>query len=110
MAGHHCVTLSPERHVGFFKIKNSPDPPHQKIASTSQITCPEEQQIKACIDVGKLSLCSNKICGQLKPDHTPTADVFDSDQRVVLQTARDVSWQDPLTHLGLSMTPQSEQA
>ena len=32
------------------------------------------------------------ICGQLKPDRTPTADVFDSDQRVVLQTGCDASW------------------
>ena len=45
---------------------------------------------------------------QLKPDRTPTADVFDSDKRVVLQTARDASWQDPLTRLGLSVTPQDE--
>ena len=49
------------------------------------------------------------MCGQLKPDRTPKADVFDSDERVVLQTARDASWQDPLTRLGLSVTPQSEQ-
>ena len=35
--------------------------------------------------------------------------MFDSDDRVVLQTARDASWQDPLTRLGLSVTPQSEQ-
>ena len=27
-------------------------------------------------------------------------------KRVVLQTARDASWQDPLTRLGLSVTPQ----
>ena len=35
--------------------------------------------------------------------------MFDSDKRVVLQTARDTSWQDPLTRLGLSVTPQDEQ-
>ena len=35
--------------------------------------------------------------------------MFDSDKRVVLQTARDASWQDPLTRLGLSVTPQDEQ-
>ena len=50
-----------------------------------------------------LSLCSGKIY------RTPTADVFDSDQRVVLRPARDASWQDPLTHLGLSVSPQGEQ-
>ena len=80
-------------------------------ASTSHITCPEEQQVKTWIDVGNLSLslCSNNICGQLKSDRNSTADVFDSDKRVVLQTARDASWQDPLTRLGLSVTPQDEQ-
>ena len=45
------------------------------------------------------------MCGQLKSDRNSTADVFDS----VLQTARDASWQDPLTRLGLSVTPQDEQ-
>ena len=35
--------------------------------------------------------------------------MFDSDKRVVLQTARDASWQDLLTRLGLSVTPQDEQ-
>ena len=55
------------------------------------------------------SLCSNNVCGQLKPDRNSTADVFDSDKRVVFQTARDTSWQDPLTRLGLSVTPQDEQ-
>ena len=52
---------------------------------------------------------SNNICEQIKPDRTPTADVFDSDKRVVLLTARDASWQDPLKRLELSATPQSEQ-
>ena len=54
-------------------------------------------------------VCSNNICGQLKPDRNSTADVFDSDKRVVLQTARYAIWQDPLTRLGLSVTPQDEQ-
>ena len=56
-----------------------------------------------------LSLCSNNVCGQLKPDRNSIEDVFDSDKRVVLQTACDASWQDPLTRLGLSVTPQDEQ-
>ena len=56
-----------------------------------------------------LSLCSNNVCGQLKSDRSSTADVFDSDKRVVLQTARDTSWQDPLTRLGLSVTPTALQ-
>ena len=56
-----------------------------------------------------VSLCSNNICGQLKSDRNSTADVFDSDKRVVLQTASDASWQDPLTRFGLSVTPQDEQ-
>ena len=55
------------------------------------------------------SLCSNNICGQLKSDRNSTADVFDSDKCVVLKTARDANWQDPLPRLGLSVTPQDEQ-
>ena len=27
VAGHYCVTLSPERHAGLLKFENSPDPP-----------------------------------------------------------------------------------
>ena len=34
--------------------------------------------------------------------------MFDSDKREVLHTARDASWQDPLTRHGLSVTPQRE--
>ena len=103
VAGHYCVTLSPERYAGLSKLENTLDPP------STHITCPEEQQVKTCIDVGNLSLslCSNSICGQLKSDRNSTADVFDCDKRVVLQTARDASWQDSLTRLGLSLTPQS---
>ena len=56
-----------------------------------------------------VSLCSNNICGQLKSDRISTADVFDFEKRVVLPNARDASWQDPLTRLGLSVTPQDEQ-
>ena len=107
VAGHHCVTLSHERHAGLLKLENSPDLPTSRLRPTSHITCPEELQIKACIDVGNLSLslCSNNICGQLEPDRNPTANVFDSDKRVVLQTARDANWQDPLTRFELSVTP-----
>ena len=110
VAGHCCVTLSPERYGGLLKLENSPDPPISRLRPRPTSLVPK-LQIKACIDVGNLSLflCSNHICGQLKPDRNPTADVFDSDERVVLQTARDASWQDPLMRLGLSVTPQSEQ-
>ena len=70
---------------------------HQ-IAPTSQIICPEEQKVKGCITLEVcLSLCSGKIRGQLKRDRIPIAGVFDSDLRVVLQNARDESWQDPFT-------------
>ena len=61
VAGHNCVTLSPERYAGLLKLENSPDPPTSRlrprqVASTSHITCPEEQQVKTCIDVGNVSL------------------------------------------------------
>ena len=111
VAGHYGVTLKPERYAGLLKLESSPDPLTSRLRPrpTSLVTCSEEQQVKTCIDVGNLSLCSNNICGQLKPDRNSTADVFDSDKSVVLQTARDASWQDPLTRLGLSVTPQDEQ-
>ena len=110
VAGDYCVTLSPERYAGLLKLKSSPDPPTSRLRPRPKSFVPRSSKsklaptLKIC-----LSLCSNKMCGQLKPDRTPTADVFDSDQRVVFQTARDASWQDPLTRLGLSATPQSEQ-
>ena len=111
VAGHHCVILSPERYAGLLKLKTSPDPPTSRLRPrpTSFVPKSSKSKLASTLEIC-LSLCSNKICGQLKPDRTPKADVFDSDQRVVLQTARDASGQDPLTRLGLSVTPQSEQS
>ena len=99
VAGHYFVTLSPERYAGLLELKNSPDPPTSRVRPRPT----SHRRWKF------LSLRSNKICRQLKPDRTPTADVFDSDQRVVPQTGRDATWRDPLTRHGLSVTPQSEQ-
>ena len=56
VAGHCCVTLSPERYAGLLKLENSPDPPTSRLRPRSHITCLEEQQVKTCIDVGNLSL------------------------------------------------------
>ena len=111
VAGHYCVTLSPERHAGLLKFENSPDPPTSRLRPRPTSLVPRncKSRLASTLDFLSLSLCSNNVCGQLKPDRTPTADVFDSDTRVVLQTARDASCQDPLTRLGLSVTPQSEQ-
>ena len=81
VAGHHCWALSRPRPTSF-----APRSKTSKLASTLEV---------------RLALCSVKIRGQLKPERVPTADVFDSDQRV----ERDESWQDPLTRLELSVTP-----
>ena len=88
----------------------APDPPTSRLRPrpTSLVPRSSKSKLASTLEIC-LTPCSNKICGQLKPDRTPTADVFDSDQRVVLQTARDASWKDLLTPLGLSVTPQSEQ-
>ena len=102
--------LSLERHAGLLKLEKSPDPPTSRLRPrpTSFVPKSSKSRLASALEIC-LSLCSNKMCGQLKLDRTPTADVFDSDQRVVLQTARDASWQDPLTRLGPSVPPQSEQ-
>ena len=108
VAGHYCVTLSPERYAGLLKLDNSPDPPTSRMRPRPTSLVPRNCKSRLASTL-EISLCSINICGQLKPDRVPTADVFDSHKRVVLQTARDASWQDPLTRLGLSVTPQSEQ-
>ena len=110
MAGHYCVTLSPERYAGLLKLGSSPDPPTSRLRPRPTSLDPKNSRSKLASTLEIcLSLCNNSICGQLKPDRNSTANVFDSNKRVVLQTARDASWQDPLTRLGLSVTPQDEQ-
>ena len=112
MAGHCCVTLSPERYAGLFKLKSSLDPPTSRLRPrpTSLVPKSSRSRLASTLEIcPSLSLCSNNICGQLQCDRNSTGDVFDSDKRVVLQTARDASWQDPLTRLGLSVTPQDDQ-
>ena len=42
VAGHYCVTLSPERYAGLLKLESSPDPPTSRFASTSNVTLSEE--------------------------------------------------------------------
>ena len=88
VAGQYCVTLSPERHAGLLKLENSPDPPtsRPRPRPTSPVPRKCKSRLASTLEIC-LSLCSNNICGQLKPDRVPTADVFDSDERVVLQTA-----------------------
>ena len=88
VAGHYCVTLTPERCSGLLKLENSPDPPASRLRPrpTSLVPKNSRSQLAPTLEIC-LSLCSNKICGQLKSDRTPTAVVFDSDGRIVLQTA-----------------------
>ena len=110
VAGHYCVTLSPERYAGLLKLESSSDPPTSRLRPrpTSLVPKSSRSGLASTLEIC-LSLSSNNVCGQLKPDRNPTADVFDSDKRVVLQTARDASWKDLLTCLGISVTPQDEQ-
>ena len=109
VAGHYCVTLSPEGYAGLLKLESSPDPPTSRLRPrpTSLVPKRSRSRLASTLEIC-LSLCSNNVCGQLKSDRNSTADVFDSDKRVVLQTARHASWQDPLTRLGLSVTPKDE--
>ena len=95
VAGHYCVTLSPERYAGLLKLESSPDPPTSRLRPrpTSLVPKSSRSRLASTLEILSLSLCSNNICGQLKSDRNSTADVFDSDKRVVLQTARDASWQ-----------------
>ena len=110
VAGHHCVTLSHKRYPKLLKLENSPDPPTSRLRPRPTSLVPKNCKSRLALTLEIcLSLCSNNICGQLEPDRNPTADVFDSDKRVVLQTARDANWQDPLTRFELPVTPQSEQ-
>ena len=104
------MTLSPERYAGLLELESSPDPPTSRLRPrpTSFVPKSSRSRLASTLEIC-LSLCSNNICGQLKPDRNSTADVFHSDKRAVLQTARDASWQDPLTRHGLSVTPQDEQ-
>ena len=42
IAGHYCVTLSPERYAGLLKLESSPDPPTSRLRPTSNVACSEE--------------------------------------------------------------------
>ena len=102
VARHYCVTLSPER----YDLVRHPAscahvPHHLSRGAKSQNSRRRWKFVLLCAVVRSVDGFS--------PYRTPKADVFDSDQRVVLQTARDASWQDPLTRLGLSVTPLGEQ-
>ena len=87
-----------------------PSPPTTRLRPHPRSFVPrsKKSKIASTLEVC-LSLCSGKIRGQLKRDRIPIAGVFDFDQRVVLQNARDESWQDPFICLGLSVTPLGEQ-
>ena len=74
VAGHYCA-LSPDRHAGLLKLENSPDPPTSKLRPRPTSFVPSK--LASTLEV-RLSLCIDKICGQLKPDRTSTAHVCDS--------------------------------
>ena len=95
------MTLSPERYAGLLLLEDSPDPPTSRLRPR-----PDEQKstLEICLSLQQHTLVDSSSLSALS-----TADVFDSDQHIVLQTPRDASWQDPLTRIGLSVTPRDEQ-
>ena len=46
VAGHHCVTLSPERYAALLKLENSPDPPTSKLRPRSRSLVPKNSRSK----------------------------------------------------------------
>ena len=51
VAGHYCVTLSPERYASLLKLKNSPDPPsHTSYAALDQkiLLLVKKSPVKKC--------------------------------------------------------------
>ena len=73
VAGHYCVTLSPERHAGLLKLKQSPDPLTSRLHPRPTPFVPKIKvsKLASTLEVC-LSLCSGKIRGQLKPGRIPT--------------------------------------
>ena len=67
VAGHYCVTLSPERYAGLLKLESSPDPPTSRLRPrpTSLVPKSSRSRLASTLEIC-LSLCSNNICGQLK--------------------------------------------
>ena len=52
VAGHYCVTLSPERYASLLKLKNSPDPPsHTSYAALDQknLLLLKKSPVKKCL-------------------------------------------------------------
>ena len=110
VAGHYCVTLSPERYAGILKLGSSPDPPTSRLRPRPTSLFPKSSRSKlaSTLDFFSLSATTTFVdCSSLIA--TPQQMCFILTSVFVVQTARDASWQDPLTHLGLSVSPEDEQ-
>ena len=82
VAGHYCMTLSPERYARLLKLESSPDPPTSRLRPRPTSLVPRNSRSKLASTL--------EICLSLQQQHLWTAQVCD--KRVVLQTARDTSW------------------
>ena len=56
VAGHYCVTLSPERYAGLLELESSPDPPTSRLRPRPTSLAPKSSRSRLAIDVGNLSL------------------------------------------------------
>ena len=65
VAGHHCVTLSPERYAGLLKLENSPDPPTSRLRPRPTSLVPKNSRSKPASTL--------EICLSLQQQHLWTA-------------------------------------
>ena len=71
VAGHYCVTLSPEQYAGLMKLKNSPDPPISrlrprptKLASTLEV-CLSVFAVVKFVDSSTVAALPQQMCSML---------------------------------------------
>ena len=67
VAGHYCVTLSPERYAGLLKLENSPDPPSSRLRPrpTSLVSKNSRSKLASTLE----------MCLSLQQQHLWTAQV-----------------------------------
>ena len=103
------MTLSNERYAGLLKLESLPDPPTSRLRPRPTSLAPKSSRsrlastLEICLSAATTFVDSSSLIAIHQQMCLILTNVF------VLQTARDASWQDPLTRLGLSVTPQDEQ-
>ena len=65
VAGHYCVTLSPERHAGLLKLESSPDPPTSLFRPRPTSLAPKSSRSR--------NASTLEICLSLQQQHLWTA-------------------------------------